>query len=66
MRKFELTETYVGNADVTLTVCFMQFLTTVRGKLCWNVVFRDDVVGVEQAKIFVKCVEEVLNEIDLE
>ena len=66
MRPFELTEMYVGNGDLTLTVVFLQFLTTVRGKLCWNIVYRDDVISEDEAKIYVECIQEVQNENELE
>ena len=66
VRQFELTEMYVGNGDLTLPVVLMQFLTTVRGKLCWNIVYRDDILSEEEAKMYVECIQQVLGEIELE
>ena len=61
-----MTETYVADADQTKGVYFMQFFTTVRGKLCWNITFRDDVISREEGRAYIECIKEVLNKVDLE
>ena len=66
MRKFELTETYAANGDMASPICFYHFLTTVRGKLCWSLYFIENIVSVEEASIYAECIEEILQEIELE
>ena len=60
------TRIFLSHYPQCVTVVFLQFLTTVRGKLCWNIVYRDDVISEDEAKIYVECIQEVLNENELE
>ena len=64
-RKFELTETYYAFTDRGFPTCFSQFLVSVRGRLCWSLAFREDVIEEKEARIYIDCINEVLREIVL-
>ena len=65
MRQFEMTEMFVGCGDLTLTVVFDQFLTTVRGKLCWSITYNEAVISEEECQIYIDCIQEMLNGVNL-
>ena len=64
-RKFELTETYYGCSAQFGTAFFLHFIVSVRGKLCWSMTYRDDVVTSAEAQVYARCIERVLNEIKM-
>ena len=65
-RQFGLMETFYAVFDAGFPTCFIQLLVSIRGKLCWSIVSREDVIGKEEAKIYGACIEEVLQEINIE
>ena len=60
-----MTETFYGVGTQAVPVCFLHFVVSVRGKLCWTIVHNDDVITGEDGRIYADCIREVLDGIDL-
>ena len=63
-RRFRLTGTHYGVNFKCGLACFMNFLVSIGGKLCWTVVHRADTISKEEGYVYANCIKEILSEID--